>query len=294
MLKKGSLMTKKKIILLITTIFILLAGLIAFSIWSSYSLLQVNTYELDTDKIDEELRVVVIADLHEHEFGENNEELITEIKAQNPEIILMAGDFINNDSENVEFLYALIGELKDISTVCYALGNHELTYMETADIDLVEELEAAGAVVLEKEYVDIDVNGQEVRIGGMYDYAFGTNGSDEAAAAPQEIKDFLTDFQDTDNFKIMLSHRPDSFIFGDASTAWDVDLVVSGHLHGGQVVLPIFGGIYGGDQGYFPEYVHGLYTKDNMQIFVTSGLGSNPKKVPRFNNRPEIAVITLY
>ena len=287
-------MTKKRIILIITTIFILLAGLIAFSIWSSYNNLQVNTYELDADKLDEELRLVVIADLHEHEFGDNNEELIAQIKAQNPEIILMAGDFINSDSENVEFLYALIGKLKDVATVCYALGNHELTYMETAETNLEEELEAAGAVVLEKEYVDIDVNGQEVRIGGMYDYAFGTNGSDEASVAKQEVKDFLTDFQNTDNFKIMLSHRPDSFIFGDASTAWDVDLVVSGHLHGGQVVFPILGGIYGGDQGYFPEYIHGMYEKDDMYIFVTSGLGSNPKKVPRFNNRPEIAVINLY
>lgn len=104
---------------------------------------------------------------------------------------------------------------------------------------------------------------------------------------------FLQDFQNTDRLKIMLSHRPDSFIFGDASKVWDVDIVISGHDHGGQVVLPFLGGVFGGDQGYFPEYVHGLYEKDNFQIFITSGLGSNKQKLPRFNNPPEIAVLNI-
>jgi predicted MPP superfamily phosphohydrolase len=104
---------------------------------------------------------------------------------------------------------------------------------------------------------------------------------------------FLKDFVDTDHLKLMLSHRPDSFIFSDASRRWDIDLVFSGHMHGGQMVLPFFGGVYGGDQGWFPEYVHGMYEKDNMHIFVTSGLGTNPHKVPRFNNLPEIAVIHM-
>ena len=91
----------------------------------------------------------------------------------------------------------------------------------------------------------------------------------------------------------MLSHRPDSFIFGDASVVWDVDLVISGHNHGGQVIIPFKGGLFGGDQGWFPEYVHGIYKVGNMQMFITSGLGSDRQKLPRFNNPPEIAVVTV-
>jgi predicted MPP superfamily phosphohydrolase len=91
----------------------------------------------------------------------------------------------------------------------------------------------------------------------------------------------------------MLAHRPDSFIFGEASVTWDIDLVVSGHLHGGQVVVPFKGGLIGGDQGWFPKYVHGLYEKDDINIFITSGLGSSRKVLPRFNNPPEIAVLRL-
>ena len=161
------------------------------------------------------------------------------------------------------------------------------------DPALKEELEEAGAVVLDKEYRDIEVNGTPVRLGGLYDYAFGLNGNNDADAAPEDIKDFLTDFQDTDRLKIMLSHRPDSFIFGDASAVWDVDLVISGHNHGGQVIIPFKGGLFGGDQGWFPEYVHGTYEVGNMQMFITSGLGSDRQKLPRFNNPPEIAVVTV-
>ena len=166
------------------------------------------------------------------------------------------------------------------------------------DLD-VEALEAqltdAGAVVLDRQYQDVEIAGQTIRIGGLYDYAFSLDGwnSCNPDRMDPEVYSFLKEFQDTDLFKLMLAHRPDSFIFGEASRTWDVDLVVSGHMHGGQVVVPFLGGLVGGDQGWFPEYVHGVYQKDLIRIFITSGLGSSKKALPRFNNVPEIAVLRL-
>ena len=107
------------------------------------------------------------------------------------------------------------------------------------------------------------------------------------------IQQLLTSFCDTSSLKIMMAHRPDSFVFGDVSSVYDIDLVVSGHDHGGQVVVPFLGGLYGGDQGWFPKYIHGLYQKDLERIFVTSGLSSQKELLPRFNNLPEIAMITI-
>ena len=104
---------------------------------------------------------------------------------------------------------------------------------------------------------------------------------------------FLTRFQDTDRCRILLSHRPDSFALGEASVTWNVELVISGHDHGGQVVLPILGGVFGGDQGLFPAYLHGLYEKDNIRLAITSGLGSHGQKLPRMWNPPEIMVLDL-
>ena len=202
-------------------------------------------------------------------------------------------NLLNDTSGSAKVPLKLIRQLEGTAPVYYALGNHELAYMENGHEELTRQLEEAGAVVLDKNFVDIEVNGRGIRLGGMYDYAFGLNGNNDALAAPDDTLTFLQEFQDTDRLKIMMAHRPDSFIFGDASKVWDVDLVISGHNHGGQVVIPFLGGLYGGDQGWFPEYIHGIYEKDNIQMFVTSGLGTHKKKLLRFNNLPEIAVLTI-
>lgn len=266
---------------------------ILVSLWVSTNYIVIREYAADTGKSDTGFRAVVVSDLHDHRFGGDNEKLVKKIREANPDIIIMDGDMLNAESENASVPLGLIGRLKDTAPVYYALGNHELSYMSSGHSDLTEELENAGAVVLDKEYVDVEINGTQVRLGGLYDYAFGLNGNNDAFAVPFDTLGFLQDFQNTDRIKIMLSHRPDSFIFGDASKVWDVDLVISGHNHGGQVVIPFLGGLYGGDQGWFPEYVHGMYQKDNILLFETSGLGSDKQKLPRFNNPPEIAVLTI-
>ena len=148
--------------------------------------------------------------------------------------------------------------------------------------------------VLEEGYRDVEIGGCKVRIGGMYEYAFALDGDNSAENLTGNVRDFLEEFQNTDRYKIMLCHRPDSFVFGDASDYWKIDLVISGHDHGGQVVIPFKGGLYGGDQGWFPPYVHGLYRTGRIRLFVTSGLSSEKQKLPRWNNRPEIAVLNVH
>lgn len=262
-------------------------------IWISYNYLVVKDYLINIKSENQPFTAIVISDLHDHQFKDNNEQLVRKIEQTQPDIILMVGDMLNSGSEDSSVPCSLIDQAKKIAPVYYALGNHEKDCMGNGHPDLIEELESAGAIVLEKKYVDIEINGALVRLGGMYDYAFGLDGDNTALSAPEDVLVFLEDFQDTDRIKIMLSHRPDSFIFGDASEVWDIDLVISGHNHGGQVVLPFFGGLYGGDQGWFPTYVHGLYEKGNLQMFITSGLGSDRQKLPRFNNPPEVAVLVI-
>ena len=287
---------KKRVLTAAAVLMISAAVYVLGSLWVSANYLVVRKYEVHAGNAGAGLKVVVIGDLHDHEFGEDNEKLVEKIAEQEPDLILLDGDILNGDSSSAEVPVNLIARLKETAPVCYALGNHEITYMEQVDSRLTEELTAAGAVVLDKEYVDLEAGGVPIRLGGMYAYAFGPDrktGENRALAAPADTVAFLREFQDTDRLKIMMSHRPDSFIFGDASEVWDVDLVVSAHDHGGQVVLPFLGGMYGGDQGWFPPYIHGLYQMGKIQLFVTSGLGTNRELVPRFNNPPEIAVLTI-
>lgn len=283
---------KKVIVWFIVCIWI---GIIGYCLYRSYNDIDFKKYQLTDDDLFGTVRYLFISDLHDYKYNKNNEKLISLIQELHPDGIFMLGDMINNYSEDADSATSLIGSLKDIAPVYYALGNHELEWMNTHDEELQGILESAGAIVLNREYCDIEINEQKIRIGGLYDYAFSLQNLDLTDTSNEKVQvyNFLNEFQDTDAFKIILSHRPDSFIFGDASVAWDIDLVASGHLHGGQVVLPFLGGVYGGDQGWFPEYVHGLYEKDNMNILVTSGLSTNKKLVPRWNNPPEIVVLEL-
>lgn len=286
---------KKSITLILLTIFIIGIVFCTYEIYISYKDLKVNNYYIKTNVIssDVNIKFIIIGDLHDNEFGDNNQILINKINNQNPDFILIAGDVLNNNSPNSNIAISFVKKLVKIAPVYYALGNHELEYIQHKDLNLVDKIEKTGAIVLENKYKDIIIKGEKLRIGGMYSYAFGAGNNVDKATMDSEVYNFLDDFQNTSNYKIMMSHRPDSFIFGNVSKVWDIDLVVSAHNHGGQVVIPFLGGLYGGDQGYFPEYIHGIYSKDKIKIAITSGLGSNPKKLPRFNNVPEIMVINM-
>lgn len=278
---------------IILTILGLLFICIAISLWASSNCIIVKEYRFNTGKVTQEIKLVVLADLHDHEFGTGNEKLVDKIEEQDPDLILLDGDFLNDDSENANIPCELIEKLVEIAPVYFALGNHELSYIENSHPELTQQLQKAGAIVLDREYVDLKVGETILRLGGMYAYAFGMGGNNEASKVPEDVRVFLEDFQDTEYLKIMMAHRPDSFIFGDAASYLDIDLVICGHNHGGQVVLPFLEGLYGGDQGWFPEYVHGMYEKDGMNLFVTSGLSSHDQVLPRFNNPPEIAIIRI-
>ena len=276
----------------------LCAGLLllwmGWGVWRSYHMPVVRRWEVPLEALDSPVRLAVLSDLHDRDFGNSNQALIALTAAERPDLILLAGDMLNADSDNSALVRALVERLAEIAPVCCALGNQELDYLRL-EPSLPEELEAAGAAVLDRRYLDITVNGAELRVGGLYDYAFAQD--DFHTCDPQrmdpEVYGFLREFQDTERCKIMLSHRPDSFIFGEAASTWEVDLVVSGHNHGGQVVLPVLGGLYGGDQGFFPQYCHGIHEKDNITLAVTSGLGTHRERLPRFRNPPEIMVLDL-
>ena len=275
---------------------IAIAVFIKVEIYISYNSLETEEYTISSDRINSEVKLALISDLHDHTFGEKNEELVQMLKEQEPDLILMAGDMINDISKDSHVAVELIEQVKDIAPVYYSLGNQEEDYIGRGTSDLLNELKDAGAIVLDESYQDIQVNGNAIRLGGMYDYAFALDGNNTTKKKNMRpsLYQFLTDFQDTDSYRLMMAHRPDSFIFGDAAKTWEIDLVVSGHNHGGQVILPFLGGIYGGDQGWFPKYVDGVHHfKKVKNMVITRGLGSGEEKLPRFNNKPEVVIIHL-
>lgn len=281
----------KKAIKKIIVIFLILITVCLISIWISYNCLTVSKFTVTSSKISELFRMVLISDLHDHRFGKENEKLVDKILQQNPDLVILDGDIINGDSENDDTAVSLVRSLAQVAPVYYSFGNHEFYYMEEGHQDLQEDLVDAGAIILNYQNVDINVKGNSVRLGGLYEYGFET--SMQTEEDNQKAISYLEQYVDTDRYLIMCAHRPDSFYPWNYADQWGIDLVLSGHLHGGQVVIPGVGGLYSQLEGFFPQYDYGQYKIGGSDMIITRGLSSNPKILPRFNNPPEIVVVDV-
>lgn len=281
---------KKSIIYILTIIVIFLSLIISYFIYISYFKVEVTDYEISSAKINNNVNIVMIADVHDQHCKVKNE-IIDRIQQLKPDIILCVGDIIDNNSLDDKSTIEFLESLTEIADVYFSLGNHELEYPESKQ--LIENINNIGIKVLDKEYQDIEVNGNMIRIGGMYDYAFSQETGDiDQETMKSDVYNYLTEMKQTPSFQLMMAHRPDSFIFGKAYK-WDFDLVVSGHYHGGQVILPYVGGLYAPELGWFPEVDYGHYKLKDMDMIVTRGISSSDETFPRFNNPPEIVSITL-
>ncbi len=252
-----------------------------------------ESYSVALQNLGGPVRIALLSDLHGKSFGRDNSRLIAKIGEQTPDAIFLDGDMIDRsaDSADVQELLRLIKRLHEIAPVYFAPGNHELEYMQT-DTSLLTQVTEAGAVIVNDSYVDVAIAGQPLRIGGTMGHAFYFGRSEEEFSSSPEYQ-FLKAFEDTDVPKICLAHMPDTFIFNGAYNLWNVDLILSGHTHGGLIRLPFIGGLYAPMQGWFPEYDQGYFRLgEHMQMVITSGLAGHGM-IPRINNPPEIVVIDL-
>ena len=259
---------------------------------SKYSL-NYSSYQITSDKINTPVRILQLTDLHNNEFGENNQELIDRVASQSPDLILITGDLLNSDESRTDIATNLISSLCDIAPIYISLGNHEVEYQQQFGTDIIRLYEDAGAVVLDKQYQDLEVNGQKLRLGGIYGYCLPAKYLETDEADPEECA-FLSDFQNTDLYTILMCHIPVCWMLNDGLDEWDVDCVLAGHVHGGQIVLPLIGGVYAPDMGWFPGKLQGLYssTDGSSTMVLSTGLG-NTESVPRFNNVPEVVTVDI-
>ena len=230
----------------------------------------------------------MLADLH----GCEHPGFAERIAEFSPDLILCCGDMINHQHETGEDVLvtaALVRELSAIAPVYYSLGNHEIERIDLHEHDAVDRILAEGATLLDQSYVDLNIRGNDLRLGGIYTTA------SVVFAEPDENteKDFLTDFIDTDAYRILMEHRPQSFTEILYVIGFEPDLVLSGHLHGGHVILPFFGPLYGANWGWLPNYAFGRFELGTSTLIVSAGLSTERHIIPRVNNPTEITYIIL-
>lgn len=274
---------------LISALFILLLILIIWTIWCN-SALMISTTTVSSSRIPsvfDGFRITQVSDLHNAVFGKDNAELLQALSECEPNIIVMTGDLVDVKHTNIDIALAFAKGATQIASTYYITGNHEACLPQYDE--LKTGLESIGVVVLEDASIQLEYKGEAITLIGLSDPSF-TIKEDIFGEVPAMVDTKLRGLiGDKDDYTILLSHRPELF---ETYVNCGVDLVLSGHAHGGQFRLPFIGGLVAPNQGLFPQYDAGIYTKGDTNMIVSRGLGNSIIPI-RFNNRPEIVLLEL-
>ncbi|WP_400248154.1 metallophosphoesterase [Niallia sp. JL1B1071] len=250
--------------------------LMLFSYYQNNSL-STSTFTLSSEKIKEPIKVVQLSDLHSKEFGKDQNPIIRKVKKLDPDIIAFTGDLVDSKAYDEQKSMTLMEELVQIAPTYYVTGNHESWSGKFPTLE--ENLLKAGVYVLRNEQTLVKIIGETVNLIGVDDPTF--------LSGEEELSEIVDSLSHEEHFNLLLSHRPELF-----SLYEKMDLVLTGHAHGGQVRLPFIGGMVAPDQGFMPQFSAGMYKKENTVMIVNRGLGNSI--IPqRIFNRPEIVEVVL-
>ncbi len=262
---------------------LLLAILLAVLLCLDQRILVTDSYTVavrDLPESFEGYRIVQLSDLHGAEFGENNAGLVEKVAEQQPDLIVLTGDFVCEEGDEKSFA-ALLPQLRAIAPCYFVSGNHEWSSHMMRETERI--LEENDTVYLNNRYVFLERDGQKLCLCGAEDL----NGYADMLK-PAELMEQLHD-REGDIPVILLYHRN---TLPEKLPELDVDLILCGHSHGGIIRLPFIGGILGTDRKPFPVYDAGVFELENYTMVVSRGLG-NIHHIPRILNFPEIVVVEL-
>ncbi len=254
-------------------------------------MLKTSFFKISSEKLklSKKIRIVQLSDLHRKNFGINNKILINAVKNTAPDHIFITGDMISRDVTDLTDFKHLINELLKISPVCYSLGNHEKD-LEKIDQKLFFELVSIiknKCTLLDNSKTVIRAENNNIEVTGLtiFTECYKNNGSyrNLRKLKTEDIEHLIG--ERSENYCILLAHNP---IFFDSYAEYGADLVLSGHVHGGCVRLPLIGAVLSPERKFFPKYSKGLYRKNNSSMIVSAGLGKF-----RMFNPPEITVIDI-
>ena len=268
---------------------VVLVFALSFIYWQNNDIV-VTQYAYESEKVSpglDGLRIVQLSDLHNKDYGDR---LFTAIQNQQPDLIVITGDLIDNRSKNIESTINLLEQALLLAPVYYVSGNNE--EWSNRYEELAARLTASGVAVLDDKAVTIEFNHSRFNLIGIVDPEFieGAAGHSEERKAAM-IRETIQQNMAADGVKlnILLAHRPELLgLYAECH----VDLVFSGHAHGGQVRIPYVGGLIAPNQGLFPKYTEGLHTRQDTTMVVSRGLGNSIIPLRLFN-RPELVVVTL-
>lgn len=273
---------KRKIILIIATTI-----LISLYLYYEDNFLKVTHYEIKDKNIPSgfnNYKIAQISDYHNTKSSLIKNGIINTLKKEKPDIIVITGDLVDRNRTDIKVSLDLIKEIKDISPIYYVNGNHESAIK---DYDKLKEgLMKLDVIVLENSSVNLEKNGSNITLIGINDPTISKDyGTSNSEIITKELEEFTKD----NTYKILLSHRSEQL---DTYSQNNINLVFTGHSHGGQVRVPFIGGLYAPHQGFLPKYTSGVHIKGKTHLVISRGIGNSTFPF-RINNRPELIIVNL-
>lgn len=256
-------------------------SIVIFCIWQNNDIV-ISRYVYKNTKIGVNLdgfKIAQISDLHNKEFGSNNKRLIHKLREEKPNMILITGDIVDRNRTNLDIALEFVKAAVEIAPVFYVSGNHEYSISSEDWNKLMQSMSDCGVILMDNKSINI-YKGEEI---GFYFIGLGDKNLTDGTLQT------LTSHLNPDKLQILLAHEPQNLEFYSQSK---VDLIFSGHAHGGQFRLPFLGGLIAPNQGFFPKYTSGTYVEDQTTMVVSRGLGNSVIPIRVFN-RPEIVIVTL-
>lgn len=279
---------KKKNAIILVAVSIAFVAIVIWIAWGN-SALMVNEIKITNDKIPqsfEGFRIAQVSDLHNAELGKDNNKLIEKLNECEPDIIVLTGDLIDSNHTNLEVALSFARQAVKIAPCYFVTGNHE-AWVGSQYEELKTSLENAGVTVLQDEAIELNYGDECIQLIGLNDPDFSER---DSFLSESILETKLSEINISNGFTILLSHRPEHF---NVYQNKNIDLVLSGHAHGGQFRLPFLGGVIAPNQGLFPKYDAGIYTENGTTMIVSRGIGNSI--IPfRVNNRPEIVLVELH
>lgn len=269
-------MRKKRLICLAV-----LAVVIVLAVIGLDQRLIVRRYTVESDKVDAPVRLAVLTDYHGCDYGEGAQRLISAVRSEAPDAVLLVGD-IFDDNMPWEDSERLVRSLAAQYPCYYVTGNHEYWSGQVGEICRI--VEEAGVIVLDQSCAELTVNGQHINLCGVPDPYANVDTETALRSAAADIWQ--------EGFTILLAHRPE--LIDKYAAVGAFDLVLSGHAHGGQVRIPwLVNGLFAPHQGFLPNYAGGLYEAEGMTMIVSRGLARESTSFPRIFNRPELVMVEI-
>lgn len=271
-------------------IFVILVILIALLFVHSNFTVGTTEYKVFSSELPDEFegyRIVQLSDLHNRRYPF----LLAQIDKQKPDIVVMTGDMVSSDDTDFSPFLALAESIVNKYKTYFIVGNHEQMLSHENYERLISEVKALGIEVLDNSCATLKKGSNKINLYGLwFNLRYYRDLNDEKEATYFVDKEKMTELLGNakDGLNILLAHSP---VFFDGYADWGADLTLSGHMHGGMIRLPGYGGILSPERELFPEYDAGLFEKDGSKLIISRGMGEHIGF--RFLNQPEIVAVIL-